>query len=163
TTRPKGERTLIYNCEHSFQTLKVNLTRALVLVLSDLSKPLVVYCDTSRMCIGGVLTVVAYASRQLKIHERNYPTHDLELAAVVMYDPVEKKLVRSQDVQFMEDQTIEDIDEVKKTTQTIVCLKLIQFGSLYMIWTLLIIMFRMVSNIIMLVISNLKMILMFLL
>ncbi|RDX94751.1 Retrovirus-related Pol polyprotein from transposon 17.6, partial [Mucuna pruriens] len=64
-----------------------NLTRAPVLVLPDLSKPLVVYCDTSRMCIGGVLTqegrVVAYASRQLKIHERNYPTHDLELAAVV--------------------------------------------------------------------------------
>ncbi|KAK2449056.1 hypothetical protein QL285_008287 [Trifolium repens] len=47
----------------------------------------VVYCEASKMGLGGVLmqkgNVVTYASRQLKIHERNYPTHDLELAAVV--------------------------------------------------------------------------------
>ena len=46
-----------------------------------------VYCDASREGLGCVLMhegkVVAYGSRQLKIHERNYPTHDLELAAVV--------------------------------------------------------------------------------
>jgi hypothetical protein len=46
-----------------------------------------VYCDASKMGLGGVLMqnlqVVAYASRQLKVHEKNYPTHDLELAAVV--------------------------------------------------------------------------------
>jgi hypothetical protein len=46
-----------------------------------------VYCDASKLGLGGVLMqdgkVVAYASRQLRIHERNYPTHDLELAAVV--------------------------------------------------------------------------------
>ena len=46
-----------------------------------------VYCDASRVGLGCVLMqngqVVAYASRQLKNHERNYPTHDLELAAVV--------------------------------------------------------------------------------
>lgn len=46
-----------------------------------------VYCDASKMGLGGVLMqnvqVVAYASRQLKIHERNFPTHDLELAVVV--------------------------------------------------------------------------------
>ena len=45
------------------------------------------YCDASKMGLGGVLMqnrqVVAYASRQLKVHEKNYLTHDLELAAVV--------------------------------------------------------------------------------
>ena len=45
------------------------------------------YCDASLMGLGGVLMqdkqVVAYASRQLKVHERNYPTHDLNLVAVV--------------------------------------------------------------------------------
>jgi len=63
------------------------LTTAPVLVLPDPSEPFVVYCDASKMGIGGMLIqqgqVVAYASRQLKIHERNYPTHDLELAAIV--------------------------------------------------------------------------------
>lgn len=47
----------------------------------------IVYCDVSLMGLGGVLMqddkVVAYASRKLRIHERKYPTHDLELAAVV--------------------------------------------------------------------------------
>ena len=45
------------------------------------------YCHASKMGLGGVLMqnrhFVAYASRQLKVHEKNYPTHDLELAAVV--------------------------------------------------------------------------------
>ena len=57
-----------------------------MLVLPKLREPLEVYCDVSRMGLGGVLMqngqVVAYASRQLKTHERNYPTHDLVLAAV---------------------------------------------------------------------------------
>ena len=74
-------------CESSFRTLKERLTIAPVLVLPDPSEPFVVYCDASKMGLGGVLTrrgqVVAYASQQLKIHERNYPTHDLELAVVV--------------------------------------------------------------------------------
>lgn len=47
----------------------------------------VVYYDASKMGLGGMLMhngqVVAYASRQLKIHERNYPAHDLELATIV--------------------------------------------------------------------------------
>ena len=46
-----------------------------------------VYCDASRVCLGCALRqggeAIAYASRQLKVHEKNYPTHDLELAAVV--------------------------------------------------------------------------------
>ncbi|MCI36536.1 retrotransposon protein, partial [Trifolium medium] len=75
------------NCEKSFQELKWGLTTAPVLILPDAKESFVVYCDASKMGLGGVLMqkgqVVAYTLRQLKIHERNYPTHDLELAAVV--------------------------------------------------------------------------------
>ncbi|XP_047148657.1 uncharacterized protein LOC124820912, partial [Vigna umbellata] len=74
-------------CESSFQELKQKLTSAPVLVIPDTAKPFEVYCDASHQGLGCVLMqekkAVAYASRQLKIHERNYPTHDLELAAVV--------------------------------------------------------------------------------
>ena len=74
-------------CEESFEELKRRLTSAPVLVLPSPSEPFVVYCDASKMGLGRVLMhdgkVVAYASRQLRVHERNYPTHDLELAAVV--------------------------------------------------------------------------------
>ncbi|CAJ2638227.1 unnamed protein product [Trifolium pratense] len=74
-------------CEKSFQELKRRLTTAPVLILPDAKESFVVYCDASKLGLGGVLmqggNVVAYASRQLKVHERNYPTHDLELAAVV--------------------------------------------------------------------------------
>ena len=46
-----------------------------------------IYCDTSRVCLGCVLIegckVIAYASRQLNVNEKNYPTHDLELEVVV--------------------------------------------------------------------------------
>jgi len=65
-------------CKHSFQTLKEKLTIALVLVLPNPREPFEVYCDASKMGLGGVLRqngqVVAYASRQLKTYERNYPT-----------------------------------------------------------------------------------------
>ncbi|MCI53871.1 CCHC-type integrase, partial [Trifolium medium] len=58
-----------------------------VLVLPQSDGPYEVYCDASHQGLGCVLMqhkkVVAYASRQLKLHEKNYPTHDLELAAVV--------------------------------------------------------------------------------
>ncbi|XP_050908927.1 uncharacterized protein LOC127122669 [Lathyrus oleraceus] len=74
-------------CEKSFVELKKRLTSAPVLILPNPDESFVVYCDASKMGLGGVLMqngqVVAYASRQLKVHERNYPTHDLELAAVV--------------------------------------------------------------------------------
>jgi hypothetical protein len=74
-------------CEKSFQELKKRLTTAPVLTLPDIKKDFVVYCDASRQGLGCVLMqegkVVAYASRQLKKHKENYPTHDLELAAVV--------------------------------------------------------------------------------
>jgi len=74
-------------CEEAFQTLKDRLTTAPVLAQPDIPKSFDVYCDASRIGLGCVLMqedrVVAYASRQLKRHEENYPTHDLELAAVV--------------------------------------------------------------------------------
>src|SRR6266542_7096038 len=74
-------------CEMAFQTLKTRLTTAPVLAQPDIHKDFDVYYDASRIGLGCVLMqegrVVAYASCQLKRHEENYPTHDLELAAVV--------------------------------------------------------------------------------
>ena len=75
------------DCEKSFQELKGKLTSSSVLVLLDPSGPFEVYCDASKRGLGCVLiqnkNVVAYTFRQLKPHELNYPTHDLELATVV--------------------------------------------------------------------------------
>jgi hypothetical protein len=74
-------------CQESFEKLKQKLTTAPILVLPDVHKSFSVYCDASYTRLGCVLMqegkVVAYSSRQLKVHEKNYPTHDLELAAVV--------------------------------------------------------------------------------
>jgi hypothetical protein len=71
----------------SFHELKKRLTSAPVLILPDLTKKFDIYCDTSRQGLGCVLMqggqVVSYASRQLRKHEENYTTHDLELAAMV--------------------------------------------------------------------------------
>ncbi|XP_060194941.1 uncharacterized protein LOC132624133 [Lycium barbarum] len=71
--------------EQSFQTLKDKLTSAPVLTLPEGADGNVVYCDTSGIGLGFVLMqhdkVIAYASRQLKKHEKNYLTHDLKLAA----------------------------------------------------------------------------------
>ncbi|GJW32778.1 putative nucleotidyltransferase, ribonuclease H [Tanacetum coccineum] len=73
--------------EEAFQTLKNNLCDAPILSLPDGVEDFVVYCDASNQGLGCVLMqrnkVIAYASRQLKIHEKNYTTHDLELGAVV--------------------------------------------------------------------------------
>ncbi|CAA0841650.1 Uncharacterized mitochondrial protein AtMg00860, partial [Striga hermonthica] len=74
-------------CEESFQELKRRLTTAPVLSIPDPTLEFTIYSDASKMGLGCVLMqqgkVVAYASRQLKPHEQNYPTHDLELAAVI--------------------------------------------------------------------------------
>ncbi|GJT30574.1 putative reverse transcriptase domain-containing protein [Tanacetum coccineum] len=68
--------------ELAFQTLKDKLCNAPVLALPDGPKDFVVYYDASEIGLGCVLMqrdkVIAYASRQLKIHEKNYTTHDLE-------------------------------------------------------------------------------------
>ena len=73
--------------EEAFQSLKTFLTTAPVLAHPDIDRPFDVYCDASKTRLGCVLMqdgrVIAYASRQLKKHEVYYPTHDLELAAVV--------------------------------------------------------------------------------
>jgi hypothetical protein len=74
-------------CNEAFDQLKVLLTTAPVLAQPDIEKRFDVYCDASGSGLGCVLMqegqVVAYASRQLRRHEEHYPTHDLELAAVV--------------------------------------------------------------------------------
>ncbi|KAL0552083.1 hypothetical protein IC582_011179 [Cucumis melo] len=75
-------------CEWSFQELKKRLVTAPVLTLPTPNVEFEICCDASYQGLGYVLMqkrrVVAYASRQLKKHEYNYPTHDLELAAVVL-------------------------------------------------------------------------------
>ncbi|XP_019059514.1 PREDICTED: uncharacterized protein LOC104825588 [Tarenaya hassleriana] len=74
-------------CEVSFVELKKRLTTAPILALPQPGIPYEVYTDASKQGLGCVLMqeghVIAYASRQLRKHEENYPTHDLELAAVV--------------------------------------------------------------------------------
>ncbi|KAL4354195.1 hypothetical protein GQ457_06G023620 [Hibiscus cannabinus] len=73
--------------QQAFEKLKEALTNAPVLIQPVSGKEFVVYSDASYVGLDGVLMqegrVVAYASRQLKTHEKNYPTHDIELAAVV--------------------------------------------------------------------------------
>ena len=75
------------DCEQSFQELKRRLTSAPILTIPSGSEGFVVYTDASRKGLGCVLMqegrVIAYASRQLKGYELNYPTHDLELAAII--------------------------------------------------------------------------------
>jgi hypothetical protein len=75
-------------CEKSFQELKKRLMTAPVLSLPEENKPYALYTDASKEGLGIVLMqdrkVIAYASRKLKPHEVNYPTHNLELAAIVV-------------------------------------------------------------------------------
>jgi hypothetical protein len=70
-----------------FNELKEKLTTTPVLIMPDIHKGFDVYCDASHLGLGCVLMqegkVIAYASRQLRKHEKNYPTHDMELAVVV--------------------------------------------------------------------------------
>ena len=74
-------------CTDSFEELKGRLVTAPVLTIPSEVGNFVVCTDASKNGLGAVLmqggNVVAYASRQLKTHEKNYPTHDLELEAVV--------------------------------------------------------------------------------
>ncbi|GJV66843.1 putative reverse transcriptase domain-containing protein [Tanacetum coccineum] len=73
--------------EATFQLLKQKLCSAPILALPEESENFVVYCDASHKGLGTILMqrekVRAYASRQLKVYENNYTTHDLELEAVV--------------------------------------------------------------------------------
>ena len=74
-------------CEKAFQELKRRLTLAPILIVPERGQGYTVYCDALKAGLGCVLMqsgrVVAYSSRQLKNHEQNYSTHDMELAAVL--------------------------------------------------------------------------------
>ena len=74
-------------CQSSFERLKEILVEAPVLIQPNSGRDYTIYSDASRIGLGCVLMqdgkVVVYASRQLKQHEQNYPTHDLELAVIV--------------------------------------------------------------------------------
>jgi hypothetical protein len=76
-----------WKCQDSFNQLKLRLMSPAVLIMPDLQKGSNIYYDAFGQGLGCVLMqeghVIAYASRQLRKHELNYPTHDLELAAVV--------------------------------------------------------------------------------
>nr|GEW46235.1 ribonuclease H-like domain-containing protein [Tanacetum cinerariifolium] len=73
--------------EAAFQLLKQKLCNTSILALAKGSENFMVYCDASRKRLGAVLMqrekIIAYMSRQLKIHQKNYTTHDMELGAVV--------------------------------------------------------------------------------
>nr|GEU45539.1 putative reverse transcriptase domain-containing protein [Tanacetum cinerariifolium] len=73
--------------EAAFQLLKQKLCSVPILALPEGSEDFIVYCDASNKGLGAMLMqrekVISYAPRQLKIHEKNYTTHDLELGAVV--------------------------------------------------------------------------------
>jgi hypothetical protein len=76
------------DCDEAFNTLKKLLTTSLVLAQPDIAKPFVVYYNASGTGLGCVLMqegqLISYSSRRLRRHDKNYPTHDLELVAVVM-------------------------------------------------------------------------------
>jgi hypothetical protein len=86
-TRKNARFVWMDECEQSFQELKRLLVTALVLALPMEFGNFVVYSDTFKKGLRCMLmqngNVIAYASRQLKPYEHNYPTYDLELAAVV--------------------------------------------------------------------------------
>ena len=89
TTLTQKDKQFVWSSqqEEAFQLLKQKLCNAPILTLPEGTEDFVVYCDASHQGLGCVLMqrdkVIAYASRQLKVHEKNYTTHDLELGAVV--------------------------------------------------------------------------------
>ncbi|GJV05594.1 putative reverse transcriptase domain-containing protein [Tanacetum coccineum] len=84
---PTEIRQFLEKADAAFQLLKQKFYSAPILTLPKGSENFVVYCDASHKGLGAVLMqrekVIAYASRQLKVHEKNYTTHELELGAVV--------------------------------------------------------------------------------
>ncbi|GJY68478.1 putative reverse transcriptase domain-containing protein [Tanacetum coccineum] len=82
--------------EAAFQLLKQKLCSAPILALPEGSEDFIAYCDASKKGLGAVLMqrekVISYASRQLKIHEKNYTTHDLELGASLQHILDQKEL-----------------------------------------------------------------------
>jgi hypothetical protein len=76
------------DCNEAFLTLKKLLTTSPMLARLDIGKSFDIYCDTSGIRLRCVLMqegrVNSYSSRQLRRHEEHYPTHDLELATIMM-------------------------------------------------------------------------------
>ena len=74
-------------CEKAFQELKRRLTSAPILIVPEKGQRYTMYCDASKDELRYILMqfgrVVAYGFKQLKNHKKNYPTHDLKLAAIV--------------------------------------------------------------------------------
>lgn len=93
--------------EEAFSKLKQALTTAPILTLPKPNQPYAIYTDASRVGLGCVLMqedkVIAYASRQLRKHEENYPTHDLEMAAVVFALRIWRSYLYGETVQVFTD------------------------------------------------------------
>ncbi|KAA3473766.1 DNA/RNA polymerases superfamily protein [Gossypium australe] len=106
-------------CQQSFDQLKALLTEAPVLVQPESGKEFVIYSDASLNSLGCVLMqegkIVAYASRQLKPHEKNYPTHDLELAAIVIVD----RLTKSAHFILLSEKQIYGVDLIRETEEKV--------------------------------------------
>ncbi|WMV41840.1 hypothetical protein MTR67_035225, partial [Solanum verrucosum] len=102
-------RRFVEECEKSFSELKTRLTTTPVWTLPTGSDGYVIYCDATRVGLGCVLmqrgNVIAYASRHLKVHEKNYPTHDLELSKSLQYVLTQKELnhCKRRWLEFLED------------------------------------------------------------
>ena len=94
-------------CEDSFQNLKQRLVTPPILKVPDGSGSFVIYSDASKRGLSFVLMqqgkVVAYVSRQLKSHEQNYPTHDLELATVVFALKIWRHYLYGEKIQIFTD------------------------------------------------------------
>ena len=91
-------------CQNSFEQLKEMMVETPVLTQPTSRKEYTLYSDASGIGLGCVLMqdgkVVAYAYRQLKPHEQNYPTHDLELAAVVFSLKIWRHYLYGENVEF---------------------------------------------------------------
>ena len=86
-TQKKAKFVWSETCEKNFQLLKDKLTPTPILALPEGTEGFLIHCDASQVGLGCVfmlnVNVITYASRQLKVHKKNYPTHDLKLAAIV--------------------------------------------------------------------------------
>nr|GEU61371.1 putative reverse transcriptase domain-containing protein [Tanacetum cinerariifolium] len=104
--------------EQAFQTLKDNLCDAPILSLLDGIEDFVVYCDASNQGLGCVLMkrgkVITYASRQLKIHEKNYTTRDELRAAVFTLKTWRHYLYRTKSVIYMDHKSLQHIFDQKE-------------------------------------------------
>ncbi|GJR09177.1 putative reverse transcriptase domain-containing protein [Tanacetum coccineum] len=104
---PTEIRSFLGLADEAFLILKEKLCNAPVLALPDGPNDFVVYCDASKQGFGCVLMqrgkVIAYASRQLKTHEKNYTTHDLELGAVYIFDKKELNMRQRRWIELLSD------------------------------------------------------------